>query len=204
MAEVNKIVSPPFRISFPNLFTPSAMKNEDGTQGALKYSVTAIWEPSKFSEADKKKWRLILAELNKFAVQSFTKPWKELPLNIKRGLRDGEEKESMEGYGAGKKFANLTSNLRPQIIMYGSNDPIGPEHGNGDKIYPGCWMRGSVNVYAYSNKGKGIAMGLNNLQWMKDGPRLDSRTNAAADFEDDEVDSEWLEAAEDEFDDEFE
>lgn len=171
--------TPTFRVSFPNLFVARAIE-----PGAVpKYGTSAIWTPANFTETEKDLWRKILAELNAKSLETFKSPWRDLPANVKRGLRDGREKEGMEGYGAGTYFASLTTHMQPGVVDRDPNIPIGPSHGNADRIYPGCYARATVNVYAYANKGKGVALGLMNLQFVKDGPRLDSRTDAAEDFE---------------------
>ncbi len=193
-----KVVTPVFRVSFPSVFTPSSMTNEDGSAGKPKYGVTAIWTPTKFSAKDKARWKQLMSELNRISLEAFKKNWKDLPANFKKGVRNGNEKDGMAGYGAGTAFANLTSNLKPQIALL-NGGLVGPEQGNQDMIYPGCYMRATVNAYSYDNRGKGVALGLNNLQFIKDGERLDSRTDAADDFDGVEVDDEWLESDDGEF-----
>ncbi|MEE8608952.1 MAG: ssDNA-binding protein [Nitrospiraceae bacterium] len=193
MAEVKRYVTPVFRASFPEVFEP---KSYDG--GKPKFSVAAVWTPAKFSDRDKKLWKIMKAALDEVSVDRFKKKVKDLPANFKTVPRDGSEKADMEGYGEGTKFANLTTMMRPGVVDL-SKTKIGPEEGNADEIYPGCYMRATVTVYSYDNKGKGVAFGLMNLQKVKDGEHLDSRTDAAEDF-DEEVDAAWLDEDEDDSD----
>ncbi len=186
MADVKKYVTPPFRVSFPAVFEA---KTFDG--GKAKYGVTAVWHPNLFTDKDKVKWRAILGGLDAMSKDIFKSPWKELPANIKRGLRDGAEKPELEGFGKGTYFASLTSMMRPGVVDR-AKQPIGPEHDNEDKVYPGCWARATVTIYSYNNKGKGVAIGLQNLQLIKDDGRLDARTDAAEDFDGEEIDDSWL------------
>lgn len=179
MAEVKRFVTPVFRLSFPALF---AARSYDGKDA--KYGCSAVWTPSEFNDQDKKLWKAILRALDAESKSCFNKAFKDLPANFKRGIRDGAEKSDLEGYGEGTKFASLTTQMRPGVIDRSKN-VISPEEGNGEMIYPGCYCRATVNVYSYNNKGKGVALGLMNLQFIKDGDRLDSRTDAAEDFEDD-------------------
>ena len=51
-----------------------------------------------------------------------------------------------------------------------------------EAFYPGCYARASVTAYAYDNVSKGVAFGLSNLMFVKDGERLDSRTDPTEDF----------------------
>lgn len=182
--EAKKYVTPVFRLSFPNLF--EARAGLEG--GAPKFGCSAIWTPASFTANDKKLWAALKGALDEESKRAFKKAWKDLPANFKKGLRDGAEKD-MEGYGAGTYFASLTTKIPPGVIDREKNE-ISPEEGNADDIYPGCYCRATVSIYSYDNKGKGVAIGLRAIQKVKDGERLDSRVNAADDFDED-IDSEW-------------
>ena len=179
-----KLVTPVFRASFPNLFVPKAMQEGQ----TPKYSVSAVFEPEKFNDADKKRWAAIEALLDETSMEKFKKKIAQLPANFKRPIRDGAEKADLEGYGEGKVFANLSSKLRPGVVDANGNDM------EADDIYPGCYLRATVSAYAYDqNGGKGVALGLQNIRFVRDGERLDARTDASEDFKDiederDEVD----------------
>ena len=190
MTDVKKVVTPVFRLSFPALFEAKAMEGDK----KVKFGCAAVWHPKQFSDGDKKRWKAMKALLDDASMERFKKHWKDLPANFKKGMRDGAEKADLEGYGEGTRFANISSMMRPGVIDKGK-EPIGPEHGNADEIYPGCWCRATVTAYAYDNKGKGVALGLQNIQKVSDGERLDSRTDAAEDFEDD-IDDQWLDGDE--------
>ena len=142
MAEVKRYSTPVFRASFPELF--EAVSMDEG--GKKKFSVSAVWTPSLFSDRDKVLWKAIRSAMNDACLGRF---------DLKK-------------------------------------NKIGPEEGNADEIYAGCYCRATVTVYSYDNRSKGVAIGLMNVQKVKDGERLDSRTDAAGDF-DDEVDDAWLE-----------
>ncbi len=192
--EIRKYTTPVFRLSFPHLFVAQKMEGDDNSKP--KYGCQAIWTPAKFTPREKELWRAILGALDAEAKKTFKRAWKELPSNIKRGLRNGNEKDGLEGYGDGTRFASLTSKMRPGVIGNKKDEAgdwivIHPDEGNEDEIYPGCYCRATVTVYSYNNKGKGVALGLRNIQKIKDGPRLDSRADAQDDF-DEEVDSAWM------------
>ena len=57
-------------------------------------------------------------------------------------------------------------------------------------VYSGCFCNVSVNFYPFNANGnRGVAVGLGNIQFVKDGDRLSGRASADADFdalEDDE------------------
>lgn len=186
MADIITYLTPVFRVSFPHVYTAQSV---DG--GEPKFSLSAIWDPSKFTASEKKLWDALMAAVDAEAKNRFKVPFANLPANVKRGIRDGAEKADLEGYGPGKLFANLTSKMAPGIVDLAGNK-IGPAHGNAELFYPGVFARAKVTIYSYDNKGKGIGLGLNNVQKIKDGPRLDARTDAAKDFEGAEVDDSWL------------
>jgi hypothetical protein len=191
--ERKRLVTPPFVLSFPSLWVARA--SEDG-EGKPKFGATAIWRPKDFDESEKALYQAILRELDSVARDAFRKPWKELPDNVKRGLRDGAAKEDVAGYGPGTRFANMTTLNRPGVILR-DKTPVGPEHGNEELIYPGCICRATVSVWSYGGAGsknskyKGVAIGLLNLQKLKDGERLDNHVAAEDDFDDD-IDSKWM------------
>ena len=190
MADVVRFPTPVFRISFPALFKPESY---DG--GEPKFGCAAVWTPGNFSDKEKALWSKIRKALDAESTSVFGKKLNELPANIRRGLRDGAEKADMEGYGDGTKFANLTTKMRPGLvdrfkkpIILESEKPqwdAEDKEYSSEDVYPGCYCRGTVTVYSYNNKGKGVALGLMNLQKVRDGERLDSRSDAAADFDDD-------------------
>lgn len=185
MKERVRLVTPVFRASFPQVFKAEAF---DG--GAAKYSLTAIWTPDNFTANDKARWAEIQNALDVESKKRFRMAYAKLPANYKKGIRDGAEKAHLAGYGEGKLFATLSTKIRPGVVNL-QREPISVEEGNEDEIYPGCYCRATVNVYGYDNRSKGLALGLMNLQKIKDGERFDSKVEASADFEDD-VDSEWL------------
>jgi hypothetical protein len=180
-----KVLTPVFRVSFPSVFEASSYEG-----GAPKYSVCAVWEPAKFTAKDKALWDAMMALADSVSVEKFKKKLSALPANFKKPFRDGAEKEGLTGFGEGKIFANLSSKMRPGIIFLDNTPLTDPED-----FYPGCYARATVTAYAYDNVGKGVALGLQNLQKIKDGDRLDSRTDASDDFGGEEVDESWLDEA---------
>lgn len=170
-----KLVTPVFRASFPQLFVPKAMQEGQ----TPKYSVSAVFEPDKFSKPDQDRWAAIQKLLDDVCLEKFKKKMTDLPGNFKRAIRDGNEKADLEGYGEGKVFANLSSKLKPGVVDAQGND-MEP-----DDIYPGCYLRATVSAYAYDQGGgKGVALGLQNIRFVRDGERLDARTDAGEDFAD--------------------
>lgn len=86
-------------------------------------------------------------------------------------------------------FLNANSTQKPGIVDKDLNEILDP-----DEVYSGCWGRASINFYAFNTNGnKGVGVGLNNIQKLKDDTRLGAaRASAESDFgdgfEDDEDD----------------
>lgn len=174
MSTVKKVWSPVGVVSFPKVFQP------EGYQGSEpKYSLTLIFDPSKFNATDKKLWADMIALANEKSMDQFKKPLKELPGNFRKPFRDGEEKADLQGYGKGKVFCSFSSKMKPGLVDLNLQSLE-----SADEFYPGCLARVTLTAYAYDNVGKGVAFGLQNIQKVADGERLDSRTNADADFAD--------------------
>ncbi|ADK73435.1 hypothetical protein RDJLphi1_gp34 [Roseobacter phage RDJL Phi 1] len=213
MAELVKYLTPVFRGAFTKtVFTPEYF--DDDKTGEPKYGITAIWDPEKFSKADQKRWDAIMEALDDESKARFKKSWDKLPANYKKGIRDGEEKADKEGFEPGLQFASLTTKMRPGVVdkerkAIAKNDEEREKWEEQDKdvsnevgmdaVYSGAYYRATVVTYSYDNKGKGVALGLMNLQKVRDGERIDGRTDASADFED-ELDDAWLEEDEDPLD----
>lgn len=103
---------------------------------------------------------------------------------LKTPLRDGDlERPDDEAY-ANSYFVNANSGTAPGIVD-ADRQPI-IDH---SEVYSGVYGRASINFYAFNSNGnKGIACGLNNLQKMRDGEPLGSKTRAEDDFADDDED----------------
>jgi hypothetical protein len=180
------IMTPNFRASYVKLL--KAEKNN--LNGKMEYSVVALFP----KEAD-------LAQLKKAALDACVKKWgadknkwpQKNPVTGQGGVRspfrDQAERGKVSeetgqlvlppGYVAGAIFINLKSEQKPGVVDENVQDIIDPS-----KLYSGCWLRATVNAYAYENKGNaGVAFGLNNVQKMRDDePIGGNRTKATDDF----------------------
>lgn len=189
------VITPVFRVSFPWVEKPRVSENEDGTKSDPKYGVTAVFNVNKFTPNDKKLWLALMALGDEASLAAFKKRIKDLPANFKKGVRDCDEKEGLEGFDIpGGKFINLTSKRKPGIL---APDKVTRIVDDPDQFYAGCFARAKVNCYTYSNKGKGVAFGLQSILKVADGPRIDGGSDVEKDFENHEVTAEdeaWLEA----------
>ena len=109
----------------------------------------------------------------------------KLPPNLKLPLRDGDiDRPDDENYQE-HFFLNATSKDAPQVVDRHVQPVVDPM-----MVYSGCFCNVSVNFYPFNANGnRGVAVGLGNIQFVKDGDRLSGKASADADFdalEDDE------------------
>lgn len=155
------VLTPKFRVSFPNVFTPQLNQ----LSGKEEYSLNALFAKG----AD-------LSELKKLAertlIDALGADKSKWPKNLKTPFRDQEDlaKEGIQppGTEAGAIFMRLKSKQKPGVVDEQVQAIIDPK-----QFYAGCYARASVNCYYYDQKGnKGVAFGLNNIQKLGDGDPL--------------------------------
>jgi hypothetical protein len=178
----SRLLTPRFRVSFPSVYEKQSYNN-----GTPRYSLTALFYPKTFTDKEKAKWKAILAALDKVSIEAFKKPMKELDRGVfKLPFHKGDEKE-YQGYGDPEmRFCTLANSKRRPEILTLSNEPVAEED-----FYAGCWARASVNPYAFNNIGKGLALGLGNIQKLKDDERFDGFTSGEDDFGEDDISDEF-------------
>jgi hypothetical protein len=176
----SRLLTPKFRVSFPQVFEKASYNN-----GTPRYSLVGLFYPKQFSETDKAKWDAIKKKLGEVCVEFFKKDIKTMKedRSFKIPFHNGNEKE-YQGYGDPdmRFFSMANSKRRPQILNV-NGDAITSE--NTEEFYAGCWARASVNPYAFNNIGKGLAIGLGNIQKLGDDESFEGFTSAEDDFGDD-------------------
>ncbi|MCM1530465.1 MAG: DUF2815 family protein [Alistipes sp.] len=180
------ITGPKTRWSYANVWEPKA--GQDG--GKPKFSVSLIIPKSDTVTVQKIK-AAIKAAYEEGASKLKGNGKSVPPLAaIKTPLRDGDiERPDDEAY-KGAYFVNANSINAPEIVD-ADRQPILTH----SEVYSGVYGRASINFYAFNSNGnKGIACGLGNLQKLRDGEPLGSRTSAEDDFADldDEDDDDFL------------
>jgi hypothetical protein len=107
---------------------------------------------------------------------------------IKTPLRDGDAERPDDPAYANSYFINANSTTAPGIVDADRNPIL-----ERSEVYSGVYGRASINLYAFNTNGnKGIACGLNNLQKIRDGEPLGSRSRAEDDFDIDDDDDDFL------------
>jgi len=166
-----KLVTPPFRVCFPNVFEKRAFN-----EGEPKFSVMAVFDPSSFGKAEAAAFKRMQAAAEEASKDKLRKPLSA----VRTPFRDGAEKSHLEGIEEGFIFMTLSTKLRPGVVDRNAQPIIEEE-----EFYPGCWARATVNAYAYDNVSKGVAFGLQNIQKIGEGENLTGRAKAEDDFGDD-------------------
>ena len=170
-----RLLTPTFRVSFPDVFVKRVFQGQGEESG--RYACAALFSgfevvdgrtiikaPAAWSEKDQAKWNAIVAACNEVAIKAFKKPMKDLDRAVyKLPFHRGEEKE-YEGYGPGVVYFTMSAkNRRPGIIARDGVTPItqyGPE-----EFYAGCYARASVTPFA-------------NTQWKSLSTRLEQSAKA--------------------------
>ena len=178
MAEkvTTKVVTGKVRFSYAHVFTPKAM--EEG--GEEKYNISILIDKKDTATIARVEAAINAAmELGKNKLAD--KNGKVNKATLKLPLRDGDVDRADDDSYVGKLFINASSTRKPGIVDVDKLEIITPE-----EFYSGCYGRASINFYAFNAKGnKGVAAGLQNLQKLEDGERLDGSSTAEEDFADD-------------------
>ena len=168
----------PCRISFANIWEPKAINGGDE-----KYSVSCL-----IPKSDKKTLARIQKAVEAAKEDGKSRKWGgKIPPNLKLPLRDGDiDRPDDENY-EDCFFLNASSKDAPQVVDRKVNPILDPM-----MVYSGCYCNVSVNFYAFNANGnRGVAAGLGNIQFVRDGERLSGKASADADFdalEDDDED----------------
>lgn len=164
-----KTMTPQFRASYAFVFRPRPA--EDGKKP--KYGICML-----FPKKDPKVrdfLQKLKAQCKKIADEKFPNG---IPKKVNWWpLRDGDTERDGEEF-KGMYFLNASSNRRPGVVDKDAN-PLMDE----EDFYSGCWARATINPFFYDNSGnKGVAIGLNNLQKLRDDEPLSGGSSAEEDF----------------------
>ena len=170
-----RIVAKNVRLSYVHVLEPRL--TPDGTEE--KYSVSIILDP-KENAADIK---AIKAAIETEVVGKFgAKAKAQLGKKYHTPLRDGDDRDD-PAY-EGKLFINASGKRRPQVVDRKTMPVVDP-----DEIYSGCYANVSFSLFPFDVKtNAGVGCGLNNIQVLRKGERLDGSVAASDEFEEVEGD----------------
>lgn len=167
----NKVITGVVRFSYLNVFKSRSFREGQDA----KYSVCLL-----IPKSDKATIKKIQKAIDDAIEEGIASKWGgKKPASLKLPLRDGAEREAEEYEGM--VFLNANSNMKPGIVDKDLNEILDP-----DEVYSGCYGRASINFYPFNSNGnKGVGVGLNNIQKLKDGEPLGgARASAESDFGD--------------------
>lgn len=180
MARVTKsIVLPPATGVYVSLFTPR--EPPSGSTGKPRYSIVLLY--------DKKNYAKQLAPLFAAAVEVAEGKWPGKGTKIVEQMRypiaaDGDERYPEDPTFEGKMFVRASSQADerrrpPGVVDRQVKRLIDDEH-----AYSGCVFKTEVRLFPFDKAGnKGVGVGLNNVQVIAEGERLDGRRAAEDVFE---------------------
>lgn len=179
-----KIITPIATLSYPHVAAPQPLSAKDMKAGKKpKYGVALVFAPG-----------TDLTGLQAAILEAATDKWGGKAKSVIAGQRYKTLRDDVAdkpGYPEGAIFLNARSEDKPGCV-YAWPDPVTgkpalvPDAQIGKQFYPGAQVRASITAFAYDTDGnKGVSFGLNNLQFVADGPRLDGRKAATEEFESD-------------------
>lgn len=158
VTDPNVILLKNVRLSYPKIFKPAPFGDEGGDPF---YSANFILDKKANAEAIK----AVEARIDALKKEK----WKgKPPGGIKLCLRDGSERDGSDGYGDGVMFLSASSkqDRKPRVV----NKAFEPLTAEDNKPYAGCYVHGSVRLWAMDNKyGKRINAELRVIIFHADG-----------------------------------
>ena len=177
------LLTPEARVSFPNLFEPRKINEDDQT---AKYSVTLLFDKKAQATPEYKK-------MVKAVEKAIKAKWGDNPpRKIKSPFLtvDDLTNKIPDGYEDEHVFVRLMTTVKPDVVDESVQDII-----KADEVYGGCYGRAAIHTYAWSHKtgGAGVSLGLDHFQKTRDGEPFTKRSKAddvfaAVDTDDDEDD----------------
>ncbi len=164
-----RMITPPFVISFPNLFKPKI-----STNGKEEYKATMYFDKDSTD----------MSKIQACIDQVIRDEFKGKKVGLNPTIRDGDDTSDTYSEYEGTENCWILSAktvFKPGLVDSEREDIIDPS-----VIYSGCVCRASVTFYGYNVDGnKGVGLALNNLQFLTDGEPLgDAGIKADKEFED--------------------
>lgn len=183
----NTFKTPIARLSYTYLFTPRLSKKSKPGDKA-KFSTTALFLPKdKMSDQDRAFYDALMKGCLELAIEKIGRD--KVAAMVKDGKQFLPFRKDIATQGFPEEFHDYIrpwSYQQPGIVSTFRDPQNGKPMAINDPklVYSGIWARLTVAPFYFEAEGnKGIGLGLRNLQKVKDGDRLDGRTNAEDEFE---------------------
>jgi hypothetical protein len=174
MATSNKVILPPALGTYAFIWKARPPMSGEGPD---KFSITLLWPKAQKKLLKPLEDAILAAAIAKFGPKA-GEAMKAGKLH--NPLRDGDTDapDSMEKVAKGHYFLRAASERQPQVVDRAVQPIIDPS-----EAFSGCTFRASVAIFAFDKAGKkGVSCGLNNLQVLAKGKRIDGQTDAADEF----------------------
>ena len=172
-----RMITPEGMLSYPHLFEPTQYDEK----APMKHSTVFVFMPG-----------TKLTEIKKAVIEVGKARWSDYVEGVKSGKYHfplhGGEKATEKGYPEGSVFFNASSDGAPGVVTLVPDPETGkPMFADPKQVYPGVIARLSVTFYTFpagEKKGnRGVGVGLNNVQIIRDGERLDGRVSPVDEFD---------------------
>lgn len=191
--ELQKMVTPEFRVSYPHVFKPASM----GGVEKKKYSLTMLFPKDKkiVGQAPDGSPRSLMAIIKAAKIAKWGEDPSEWPEDIQSPIQDGDSKKlkDKEGY-AGHYVVKCASSEESKPVVVG-RDPS-QLITEPSEFYAGCYARAAVYALSWEFAGKqGVMLILDHVQKIRDGKPFSSKKAATEVFSalpDDDEDSEEM------------
>ena len=187
-ASPTKVVTEEVRLSYIYAHTPRA---DEENPDRLTYSVTCLIPKTDTVTIAKINAAIEAVKADPKSAAIWGSKWLA---SFKSPLRDGDTEKDTEKSPEykGNYFVNCNSVTKPGVVgkerdIEGKLIPLGES-----EVYSGGYGKVSINFYAFNKRSQGIAAGLGNIQWLRDGERLAGRASADDDFGGPEADDNFL------------
>jgi hypothetical protein len=172
--EYIRIMTPPFRVSFPNL--TEARPGPDGT-GKPKFGLKMLF-PKNMTGSDLEQMKKIRA----ICAQVAAAKWPDgLPKGLKKPLHDGDTDSEYPEDG-GFWYASARSTQKPGVVNQ-KNIEIQDNAAIEKLLYAGCWARATIAIGATETGSKCVHFILGNIQKIRDDESFSSRKSAQEEFD---------------------
>jgi hypothetical protein len=168
------IILPPGVGSYVTVLAP-----KPNQKGQLKYSISILIPKSREKE---------LEPLKAAALEVAAQKWGQKGASVFANARypliiDGDKPNAdgeVDANAKGHFVIRAKTDRKPGIV---GADPKVEMFFDDQNCFSGCWFRISGGLFAYEQEGnKGVSLGLNNVQVLKLGTRLDGRKAASDEF----------------------
>lgn len=189
MSTSQKIITGEAVLSYPHFLEPQAPQNGKGDP---KFGCMLVFAEGATDAAGQDLLAALQAAVIAIAQEAFG-------ANAIKMLKGGQLKNpigtnwELKGLAENSFYLNPKSKTRPGLVQAWNDPATGkpmrvPEDQIEAVFYPGAKVRASISLYPYtyteggSVVSKGVGVGLNNVQKLGDGPRIDGRKAADEEF----------------------